>query len=217
MTDRESQAIAAWDTSYRRPTKGSSAKIYPYVIDQWFRHFEGADPLDPSREECMKALGRMLPGVLPRTYNQRTSVLRTFFAAMRIAGLTRNGVIEDFRITQPDSKRPTYSEREIERLAAAADAPTRLVVLLCAEAGLRPTQVLRLRWADVSHEHRINVEGTSIPLSQRADAAVHALPRRNGYVLPFRSISNVRRKVRRTCEKAGVAYRGVDVLRRWAP
>lgn len=216
MTDREQHARLAWRASPKRKAKGSSPRDYQYVVDQWFQHFDGADPLDPTRSESRATLYRMMPDAMPRTWNQRVSILSTFFSAMRMAELTRSGVISDFRVEEPNDKRATYSVQELDRLLSRAAGPDKALVLLCADIGLRPMQVLNLRWADVTHEHSITVNGQSKKLTERADKALHALPRRNGYVFPYRSMTRSRQRVRRLCEVAGVKYRGVDVLRRWA-
>lgn len=210
------RALAAW--ARQTAKAANTVRAYDVRISEWVTWADqhGVDWLDPTLDDARTYADALAMRLANTSCAQHISALRTFYSVLRQSNLTRNGVFQDVGLEGPSQSRGAYLAGEIERMLAVAAAADQVVILLAAEHGLRPHEILRLTWADVSHEHRIQARGRTLATSKRLDEAIHRLPHRSGYLVPYRSSSGMRSRMTRLCKRAGVPCRGIDALRRYA-
>jgi len=167
-------------------------------------------------------------GLKPATVQIRLSAARSLYSALRWAAATDADPFETVR-PAPDKtprweKRHPYRPEEIEALLRVADHEERVLILLAAHAGLRVSECLALRRADVSPARRELVvqagkgrRRRTVPLSASLVTALQAAQARDDadplYVLPYRSAFPARQRLKRLARAAGVPYRGVHAFR----
>lgn len=165
-------------------------------------------------------------GLGPASVNARRAALRAFYEALRWAGVTgANPFAEAPTRRDPVprwEKRRPYEEAEVRRLLEAAQGPEeRLLVLLGAQGGLRVSEAVGLRWADVDLEGgRMRVRGkgrkeATVLLPRGLWEALQASRKPEGPILPWRTTEGARRALRRLAQRAGVPYRGYHALRHY--
>jgi len=135
--------------------------------------------------------------------------------------------------TAPWDRRTPYPPADVERLLAAATGEDRALVLLGAHAGLRVSEALALRHADVRlGDDELDVrdgkggKARTVPVSESLASALregahtdsqdsredgHA----EGRVLRLRDDRQARLRLRRLTVAAGVPYRGYHALRHY--
>lgn len=168
-------------------------------------------------------------GMSPSTVQVRLSGARTLYAALRWTGATDASPFEDVRAARDPraawEKRGPYSERDVDRLLAAADPQERVAVLLAADCGLRNSELVAVQKVDLrlndEHPH-VMVRGKgragyreAAPLSHRAKLAIRAwlpsVPDREPHLLLWRTRKTVRDHIVKLCERTGVRYGGREV------
>ncbi|MCS6503837.1 site-specific integrase [Burkholderia thailandensis] len=86
-------------------------------------------------------------------------------------------------------------------------------IVLAIETGMRAGEIVKLRWEQIdlaNHTIRLNLtkngHARSVPLSERAEAAIRALPRsiHGGRLTSFYDSRGLSAAFRRACERAGV-------------
>lgn len=184
--------------------------------DEWCAAI-GSEVLDPSLAEAQAAFERMAGHLSGNSQGTALGHIRAAYATLRGAGYTRNGVVENVsRTKRLPPRKATYPERDLNRMLAEAAPVDRALILLAADAGLYPKDALALKWSDIAEDHSIFVDGQRIPVSGRLNTALHALERHVGPILPYRSCRRARSRLKALCERIGVPYRGVAVLRQHA-
>ena len=146
------------------------------------------------------------------------------YRALRWTGATDAHPFGDVKIAKPDERRAderreAFTEPEVARLLSVASPVDAALVLLGARGGLRLAEALALRWQDVHLDHdapRVTVRNgkggrtRAVELVPELVDALCAL-RREGldpeYVLPYRSQTRARQRLRRLQERAHVAIR----------
>ncbi len=169
----------------------------------------------------------------PATIKQRLAAARTLYAALRWAGATEADPLRDAHPSKdkvpPWEKRQPYEPDEVGRLIATASGDDLALVLLGAHAGLRVSEMLALRWADVDLGRRVLVvlhgKGGSprtVTMSKTLTAALtvwreaclrNQLGTARDHIIPYRSGFSARRRVRLLCAAAGVEPRAIHSLR----
>jgi len=168
----------------------------------------------------------------PATRVRYRAAGRALYAALRWAGATDANPFKDAAVevdpTPAQEKRAAYTMDEITRLVTCASGDDRALVLLGAHAGLRVSEMLTLRWADVDLPARSLVvragkgsKRRTVQMSATLCAALADL-RVNGertvgpradHVLPYKAALSARRRLAALCARADVAARGVHSLR----
>lgn len=170
----------------------------------------------------------------PATVQLKLAAARALYDALAWAGATEAHPFRDVRVgrrtTREEDVQGTrvYTDNElIELLAAARDAQERVLLLLGAHAGLRVSEMLRLRWDEIDPARRelLVVDGKGgksalVTLSRKlADALARYRRQRRAEgdddprVLVLRSQYGVYHRLRRLCERAEVPFKGVHALR----
>jgi len=218
---------AADGTPPVRKTKGMA------LLDAW----AGENLLHPARLAGTRWLrGLEATGCSPSTVRVYLASARALYAALRGAGATTADPFKDLH-PAPDpvprwEKRQPYSEAEVAALLAHAQGPDRVVVLLGAHAGLRVSEMVALRWADVDLARRRLVvrsgkggKKRTVPLSTSlASELTHAAhadrvggeDARGARVLPYKDRLAVWYRLRALARRAGVTPLGVHSLRHYA-
>jgi len=218
---------AADGTPPARKTKGTA------LLDAW----AGENLLHPARLAGTRWLrGLEATGCSPSTVRVYLAGARALYAALRGAGATTADPFKDLH-PAPDpvprwEKRQPYSDAEVTALLAHAQGPDRVVVLLGAHAGLRVSEMVALRWADVDLARRRLVvrsgkggKKRTVPLStslvaelarsaRAPGAGVGGAPGEGGArVLPYKDRLAVWYRLRALARRAGVTPLGVHSLR----
>jgi integrase len=93
-------------------------------------------------------------GLKPPTMTARLAGARALYAALRWAGATEADPLRDAHpqrdLVPAWEKRKPYDPDEVRRLVATAHGDDLALVLLGAHTGLRVSEMLALRWADVA-------------------------------------------------------------------
>lgn len=158
----------------------------------------------------------------PSAVNARRVAARTFYRALRWAGVTQANPFDEVPSVRDNTprweKRQPYSAEEVERLAAAAaDDRERALVLLGAYGGLRIGEAVGLRREQVDlGARRVTVTGkgrktrTVRILSRQLEEVLRRLLAEGGEgaLLGYASDQQARRALRALAARAGVAYRG---------
>jgi integrase/recombinase XerC len=209
-------------------------KAYRRGIKDLLAAWQGENLLRPSRDAAavwLRTLERL--GRKPATIRVKIAAGKALYKALRWAGATDAEPFADVKAakdkTAPWERQSAYSLQALERLLAAADPVTRVVILLGAHAGLRVGEMLALRWPDIDLDHRklivqygkggkkrtVNLSKTLTEALQQL--ALHTAPLTPpAYVLPFRSRLAARERLARTCRAAGVKFQGLHALRHTA-
>lgn len=157
------------------------------------------------------------PGQGASVQNRLTHA-RNLFRAMRVAEVCDANPFEKLRGPnhRAQEHRAGYSDAEVTRLCAHADAEGRALILLGAHGGLTGPEVLRLRWRDVNFERSaLTLPDRAVPLSPELRAALMALAsRRNvGELFPsedrvfeIEDQREVRGRLFALCQAANVWY-----------
>jgi len=221
---------AADGTPPARKTKGTA------LLDAW----AGENLLHPARLAGTRWLrGLEATGCAPSTVRVYLAGARALYAALRGAGATTADPFKDLH-PAPDpvprwEKRQPYSDAEVTALLAHAQGPDRVVVLLGTHAGLRVSEMVALRWADVDLARRRLVvrsgkggKKRTVPLStslvaelaqsaRAPGAGVGGAPGEGGArVLPYKDRLAVWYRLRALARRAGVTPLGVHSLRHYA-
>ena len=144
------------------------------------------------------------------------------YRALRWAKATEAHPFGDVRVVKPDERRPderrdAFTEAEVRAMLAKAAPIDAALVLLGARGGLRLAEALELRWSDVrlaGDEPRITVRNgkggrtRDVELAPELTEALRAMRDQGdgrGHVLPYRSQTRTRQRLRRLQERSGVA------------
>lgn len=168
------------------------------------------------------------------TVSLRVAAARALYDALAWAGATEADPFRDVRLgratTRAEDNESTrvYTEFElIEMLAAANDRQERVILLLGSHGGLRVSEMLRLRWADVdlrAGELRVaegkGAKTAHVTMSPKLAAALVDYRREmelegppRSEVLALRSQFGVFNRLRNLCDRAEVTFKGVHALR----
>jgi len=217
-------------------TKATATAKGTALLDAW----ASENLLHPAREAGTRWLrGLEATGCAPSTVRVYLAGARALYAALRGAGATTVDPFKDLH-PAPDpvprwEKRQPYSDAEVTALLAHADGPDRVVVLLGAHAGLRVSEMVALRWADVDlARQRLVVQSgkggkkRTVPLSTSLTSelgrsarapgeGVSGAPGEGGArVLPYKDRLAVWYRLRALARRAGVTPLGVHSLRHYA-
>jgi len=206
----------------------------------------GENLLHPSRRAATRWVRALEDaGKKPATVQLKLAAARALYAALRWAGATDAAPFAGVRAapekTPPWDRRKPYPPADVERLLAAATGEDRALVLLGAHAGLRVSEALALRHADVRlSDGELDVrdgkggKARTVPVSESLatalregaadgdDARDDREEGRGGAgvgmeerVLRVRDNRQARLRLRRLAASAGVPYRGYHALRHY--
>ena len=160
------------------------------------------------------------------TIQVRLAAAKALYKALRWSGASSATPFDDVsapsQTTAPEERRTAYTLDDVEKLLHASDELDAVIVTLGADGGLRVSEMIDLKWSDVDlNGARLQVrsgKGSKRRAVRLTTDAVEALRlwrryNRDEDVLPIRTASGVRYRLRKLCELAGVAYLGVHSLR----
>lgn len=168
------------------------------------------------------------------TVSLRIAAARSLYDALAWAGATDADPFRDVRIGRAASHAAErfgaryYTEVElIELQAAARDQQESVLLLLGAHAGLRVSEMVALKWADVdlgAGELTVRAgkgnKTAKVDVTPKLAAALHAYARTmetgerpREHVLELRSQFGVFNRLQKLCLRAGVTFKGVHALR----
>jgi len=222
-------------------TKGRArAQVSPHTLESYSQALSSLlaswteeQLLHPSPDAGDRYAGALsTAGYSAATVASRLAGVKAFYRALRWARATTADPFSDVRAprdpTPRHERRFPYSDADVTALVAAAAPSDRVLVLLCAHAGLRIAEALALQWADVDiPRSRLRVtagkgrKARTVSLSATLVEALLALPRPDlqAPVVGGRSGESYadptvpRRRLRDLCARAGVTYMGFHSLR----
>jgi integrase len=165
--------------------------------------------------------------VRPSTVNFELGAIRSFYNFLRRElGMEIENPCEAFRplrdmVTMGRTRRPVYSNEELEKLFAACDGEDRLAFQTLLMTGLRESELCWLTWDDVilepGREHLVvrakpgftpkDYEQREVPLPPALAAQLRALTHRDEYVFPARRggrETHLLRRLKQAAQRAGV-------------
>ena len=202
-----------------------TAAIGPHQHEPYLLH-----PSVDAGDRFVAALSQA--GSKPATVAARLAGAKAFYRALRWCRATSVDPFADVLAprnpTPRHERRHPYSDAAVEALLRAAAGMDRVLVLLCAHAGLRIAEALALNWEDVGLEHgslRVTAgkgrKARTVSLSATLVAALHDARPASGRGpvicsaegLPYADPTVPRRHLRRLCARAHVTYLGFHSLR----
>ena len=152
--------------------------------------------------------------------------VRLFYAALRWADATQAAPFNDVKPVREKTaawdKRSPYTHEEVQALLEHADERMKALILLCAHGGLRISEALAVRRADINLDgreltvrHGKGGKQRRVVIGDTLIRALNRLPEQSGSLIGGSYPAAVER-LRRLCLRAGVAYRGYHALRHYA-
>jgi len=227
-------------------TRAHTLRAYRRGVLDLVAAWPGENLLHPSRRAATRWVRALEDaGKKPATVQLKLAAARALYAALRWAGATDAAPFAGVRTapekTAPWDRRKPYPPADVERLLAAATGEDRALVLLGAHAGLRVSEALALRRADVRlADGELDVrdgkggKARTVPVSESLAAALREGAaagddaqdgRKEGRggagadtqerVLRVRDDRHARLRLRRLAAAADVPYRGYHALRHY--
>jgi integrase len=189
ITDREAKTRRNGDK------RAQLSKNYAYITAMWLRGFAGehkntmVSDLTKGHLDIYMA-GKKRKNLAPKSRNHIRATLRMFLGwAQRKDYLSPNHRLleaEGMRREQADgAETDFYRPDELRKLLDAADETMRPIIALCALAGLRQQEALRLTWEDVFRVSG-HVEVTSAKSKTRSRRLVTMVPALAAWLKPYR-------------------------------
>ncbi len=209
-------------------------KMYRVAVMELLEHWQGVDLLRPLADDAQEYVRWLEEGERdplnnavylsepksPATVNQRVSAVRNLYHAFVWCGFDIEPPFEKVRIrkdpTAAHEKRQEYSLEVVRELLGKAeeqgDSTTKVAIMLGVFDGLRVSEIINLKWADIDfHERLIWIRGKGgkqrfVPLSATLSKELSRLERLCDYVLcrkyngygPYTDES-IRRRIDKLC------------------
>lgn len=152
--------------------------------------------------------------------------VRLFYAALRWADATQAAPFNDVKPVREKTaawdKRSPYTHDEVQALLERADERMQALLLLCAHGGLRISEALAVRRADINLDgreltvrHGKGGKQRRVVIGETLIRTLNCLPEQQGSLIGGSYPAAVER-LRRLCLRTGVAYRGYHALRHYA-
>ncbi|GGR73689.1 integrase [Deinococcus seoulensis] len=152
--------------------------------------------------------------------------VRLFYAALRWADATQAAPFNDVKPVREKTaawdKRSPYTHDEVQALLEHADERMQALILLCAHGGLRISEALAVKGADINLDgreltvrHGKGGKQRRVVIGETLIRALNCLPEQSGSLIGGSYPAAVER-LRRLCLRAGIAYRGYHALRHYA-
>lgn len=241
-SERDTEALWSLTEAYivtkgrkKAKTAASTLEAYKRGVQRLVKVWSDESILRPSRDagdRYVTALQVGRGGEKPLdagTIQVRLAAARALYKALRWSGATSATPFDDVaappQATAPEERRTAYTDEQIEKLYRASGDLDAVIVTLGAEAGLRVSEMLDLTWSDIDLEaQRLNVRAgkgskrRTVRLPPNTVDALASWKLRNAgqpheHVLPVRTASGVRYRLKVICRTAGVAYLGIHSLR----
>ena len=228
---RDGAALAELTVGYltlHGRASGYTVRNYTAAIHRLARTWTGENLLRPSRDAghlYVRHLEASKPAGSEKEYKAATvrihlAACAALYRALRWSGATEADPFKDARVVTPDAlqsheKREAFDEGDLGRLLAVAEPVDAALVLLGARGGLRLAEALALKWAHVhltDPQPTLSVENgkggipRTVPLVPELVDALEQVKREatDAHVLPYRSPTRARQRLRRLQERAGV-------------
>lgn len=159
------------------------------LLAWWVNHYGGERVLEFGALTLREARTKLQPGRAPATVNRYLSAMRSAWNWGRAAELIPQKLSWPSRLmlTEPKGRTRFLSDEELARLLEASTAHSALMhaaVVVSIACGVRQSEMLRLKWADVDLERQRlrvmlskNDEARSVYLPAAAAAALRPLKR----------------------------------------
>lgn len=191
--------------------------------------------LHPSQDAGDRYITALSATYSPASIDIYLAGAKALYKALRWARATTDnpfdGVTAPRNPVAKHERRRPYSQAEFDRLVGAANLGELLLLLLCGHAGLRISEALAVRWADVDTSaatirvvngkggtaRTVHASGTLAVALRAFHDMAPALPvihsgKGRGYAGP----TVPRQRLAALCQQAGVPYRGFHALRHLA-
>lgn len=159
------------------------------LVAWWVNHFGGERVLDFGVLRLREARSKLQPGRAAGTVNRHLSAMRSCWNWARASGLVPQDRLWPSRLmlTEPKGRTRFLADDELARLLEASAAYSPLMhaaVVVSIACGVRQSELLRLKWADVDFERQRlrvmlskNDEARSVYLPAAAIVALKPLKR----------------------------------------
>ena len=212
-------------------------RAYATGVRRLLLEWEQENLLHPSLDAGDRYISSLSMGHAASTCSARLAAGAALYHALQWSHATTAdpfaGVKAPRNRTPRHERRHPYSDAQVAAIAGEADDRLRLLILLCAHAGLRIAEAQALRWADVHVtgaylriQHGKGGKDRTVYLSHTLQALLEleqakdpdptrqVVERADGQ--PSRDASWLRRRLRIACALAGVEYLGWHAFRHTA-
>jgi integrase/recombinase XerC len=197
-----------------------TVRNYTAAVLRLARTWENENLLRPSRDAGHLYLRHLEAKQAAATVRVHLAACAALYRALRWAGATEAHPFGDVRVVKRDTrssheKREAFAESDLTRLLTAAEPVDAALVLLGARGGLRLAEALVLTWENVhldAAQPSLTVRNgkggkdRDVLLVPELAEALTTLQRdtTSAHVLPYRSPTRARQRLRRLQERAGV-------------
>ena len=197
-----------------------TVRNYTAAIHRLARTWTGENLLRPSRDAGHLYLRHLEAEYAAATVRVHLAACAALYRALRWSGATEADPFRDARVVKPDArksheKREAFAEGDLARLLAVAEPVDAALVLLGARGGLRLGEALTLTWDQVhldAPQPSLTVlkgkgdKNRSVLLVPELVDVLEQVKREatDAHVLPYRSPTRARQRLRRLQERAGV-------------
>ena len=199
---------------------------YKRGLKDLLQAWQGENLLRPGKNAGVLYVRELEGRLKPASVGVKLAAAKAFYAALRWSGASDTAPFADVKAavdkTPAWEKREAYSATDVHWLIRVSDGYTLYIVLLGAHAGLRVSEMTRLKWEDVDlAEGTLKVvsgkggKTASVNLSSTLVQELGRIPldRRTGYLLPSRSRIVVYKRLESACRQARIRFKGVHALR----
>lgn len=162
----------------------------------------------------------------PGSVNVRLASARAFYRALRWAGMVESNPFDKISVRdpqRPEEKRQAYRDIEMESLLAIARPGERVALLLASDAGLRVSEVCRLRWDEIDfdagelvvHQGKGRKDGR-VKLTRRLVDALRSYGPNGSLSVVGGNVDQMRYMLKKLCRQAGIPWKTFHGLRHTA-
>ena len=209
-------------------------RAYRHAITRLVRAWRdsGTNLLRPAADAGDRYLRQLEVRLTAATVRVHLAGCRALYRMLRATDATRAHPFGDARVVKPDARpahdrRAAFPETELARMLAVAEPVDQVLILLGARGGLRLAEALALEWTDIALadalpslcvRHGKGGVTRDVALAQELARTLRiarelqlANPvveqRKSPYVLPYRSPTRARQRLRRVQQHAKVTVR----------
>ncbi|WP_201353727.1 tyrosine-type recombinase/integrase [Hydrogenimonas urashimensis] len=169
--------------------------------------------------DILRWQNRMLQRVTPKTVKNYRSVLASIFKMAYADGIIDRNPLDFVEVPrQPKREIETYTIEEVRKIIRACEEPFRNFVQLMFFTGMRPGEMIALRWSDISFEtetiivQRRRREGVVDVTKSKKKRVIDMLPQAKEALMRQRRHTGLAKDVFLT--QHGVPYQESETLRR---
>jgi integrase len=209
-------------------------KTYKRGVLDLLEAWQGENLLRPRRDSgVMYVRGLEAQKKSSSTVRVKLAAAQALYKALRWSGATSAAPFIDAKpardLSNPWDKRKPYSPSDMRKLLEIASDVDLVLLLLGEHAGLRVSEMCKLKWSDFDKSHGTlefvgkGNKSATVTVSKSLHEALVALEGNEAYrlqnpdyIMPFRNRHTGKKRMANLCRRAKITRRGVHALRHTA-